>query len=124
MLGASWGSTLALAYAQTHPERVHALTLVSVTTTSPHQVHWVTHQMRHIFPEAWQDFRDAAGPHADPHHLTNAYARLLADPDPAVRERAARAWPTAQLTICPDAGHISGQSPMLQAARAATDHFA
>src|SRR5699024_8415562 len=92
LLGASWGTTLALAYAQTHPERVHALTLVSVTTASPHEVHWITHQMRHILPEAWQDFRQAAGPDADPHHLAAAYTRLLADPDPTVRANAARAW--------------------------------
>ncbi|WP_275040763.1 alpha/beta fold hydrolase [Nocardiopsis salina] len=94
LLGASWGTTLALAYAQTHPHRVRALTLISVTTTSPHEIHWLTHQMRHVFPEAWQHFRDAAGPEADPHHLAHAYAQLLHDPDPTTRDRAARAWCT------------------------------
>ncbi|SHI36630.1 proline iminopeptidase [Nocardiopsis flavescens] len=92
VLGTSWGSTLGLAYAQAHPNRVRALVLVAVTTTSATEVHWLTHAMGRVFPEQWQAFRDAAGPDADPHRLPAAYARLLADPDPRVRESAARAW--------------------------------
>ncbi|MGW9347703.1 prolyl aminopeptidase [Nocardiopsis flavescens] len=92
VLGTSWGSTLGLAYAQAHPDRVRALVLAAVTTTSATEVHWLTHAMGRVFPEQWQAFRDAAGPDADPHRLPAAYARLLADPDPRVRESAARAW--------------------------------
>src|SRR5699024_9485876 len=92
VLGASWGSTLALAYAQAHPDRVRALVLASVTMTTAAEVHWITHDMRRVFPEQWDVFRRGAGPDADPHDLAGAYARLLADPDPAVRDRAARNW--------------------------------
>ncbi|MDT0332095.1 prolyl aminopeptidase [Nocardiopsis lambiniae] len=92
VLGLSWGSTLGLAYTQAHPDRVRALVLAAVTTTSPTEVHWLTHDMGRVFPERWETFRDAAGPGADPHRLPAAYARLLADPDPTVREEAARAW--------------------------------
>ncbi|MGQ4267829.1 prolyl aminopeptidase [Nocardiopsis changdeensis] len=90
--GTSWGTTLGLAYAQAHPDRVRALVLIAVTTTSPTEVHWLTHAMGRVFPEQWEAFRDAAGPDADPHRLPAAYARLLAHPDPAVRADAARAW--------------------------------
>ncbi|WP_017598833.1 prolyl aminopeptidase [Nocardiopsis lucentensis] len=92
ILGGSWGSTLALAYAQTHPTRVHGIVLVCVTTTTAAEVHWITHDMGRIFPEEWDRFRHAAGPHADPHDLATAYAHLLTDPDPRVRDDAARAW--------------------------------
>lgn len=90
--GASWGSTLGLAYAQTHPDRVSALVLVAVTTTTAAEVHWLTHAMGRVFPEEWELFHRSAGPGADPHDLSTAYARLLADPDPRVRHDAALAW--------------------------------
>lgn len=92
LLGASWGSTLALAYAQTHPEVVRALVLFAITTGTRAEITWITHTMRRVFPHQWERFRAAAGPGADPHHLPAAYARLLADPDPQVRFEAARAW--------------------------------
>lgn len=50
--GVSWGSTLALAYAQTHPERVRGLVLVAVTTTSRREVDWITEGVGAVFPEA------------------------------------------------------------------------
>ncbi|MBR8745491.1 prolyl aminopeptidase, partial [Nocardiopsis sp. MG754419] len=92
LLGASWGSCLALAYAQAHPDHVRALALYAVTTGTPAEITWITHTMRRVFPEQWETFRAAAGPDADPHALPAAYARLLADPDPTVRFEAARAW--------------------------------
>ncbi|PWU56605.1 prolyl aminopeptidase [Micromonospora sp. S4605] len=92
VLGASWGSTLGLAYAQRHPARVSELVLFSVVTTSRREVEWITRDMGRIFPAEWARFRDGV-PAADRDgDLADAYARLLADPDPAVRERAARDW--------------------------------
>ncbi|WP_285733000.1 prolyl aminopeptidase [Nocardiopsis sp. ATB16-24] len=92
LMGASWGSCLALAYAQTHPDRVRSLTLFAVTTGTRQEITWITHHMRRVFPAQWEDFHAAAGAGADPTALPAAYARLLADPDPQVRFDAARAW--------------------------------
>ena len=90
--GGSWGSTLGLAYAQSHPERVTGMILVSVGTTTRREVEWVTRSMGRIFPEEWARFR-AAVPEADRDgNLAAAYSRLLRDADPSTRERAAKAW--------------------------------
>jgi proline iminopeptidase len=92
VLGLSWGTTLALAYAQAHPQRVEALVLALVTTTSRREVRWITEGVGRIFPREWERF--AAAVPASLRHLppVDAYATLLADPDPAVREGAAREW--------------------------------
>ncbi|MGW5877394.1 prolyl aminopeptidase [Nocardiopsis terrae] len=92
LMGASWGTCLALAYAQTHPEQVISLILFAVTTGTRQEITWITHDMRRVFPQEWEDFHAAAGPGADPRALPAAYARLLADPDPRVRHDAALAW--------------------------------
>ncbi|MFE6197045.1 prolyl aminopeptidase [Streptomyces sp. NPDC057838] len=92
VLGGSWGVTLALAYAERHPGRVSELVLFSVTSTTRREVDWVTRDMGRIFPEEWARFRDAVPEGEREGDLADAYARMLADPDPAVRERAAREW--------------------------------
>ncbi len=89
VLGGSWGSTLGLAYAQRHPERVAALVLFSVATTTRREVEWVTRGIGVHFPDAWERFRAGAGDDPD---LVGAYSRRLHDRDPAVRDRAARDW--------------------------------
>jgi proline iminopeptidase len=90
--GWSWGTTLALAYAERHPARVTALALTAVTTTGPAEVEWITRDVGRLFPEDWASFRDGL-PEADRDgSLTDAYARLLDDADPRVREKAARDW--------------------------------
>jgi proline iminopeptidase len=92
VFGGSWGSTLGLAYAERYPERVTEMVLASVVTTSRREVRWVTRDAGRYFPEQWSRFRDGV-PEADRDgDLAAAYARLLHDPDPAVRERAARDW--------------------------------
>jgi proline iminopeptidase len=89
--GVSWGSTLALAYAETHPERVRAMVLSSVTTTRRSEIHWLYHETGRFFPEAWRRFRDGAADASD--DLVAAYHHLLHDqPDEARREQAARDW--------------------------------
>jgi proline iminopeptidase len=90
--GGSWGTTLALAYAEAHPERVSELVLLSVVGTSHAEVDWITRAMGRVFPGQWERFRDAL-PAADRDgNLAATYARLLQDPDPAVHEPAAAAW--------------------------------
>jgi proline iminopeptidase len=105
ILGMSWGATLALCYAETHPARVQALVLAPVTTTSQREVHWVTYDVGRIFPEEWHRLA-AAVPDALRHlPIADAYAALLFDPDPAVRDRAARewcAWEDAHVSLSPD----------------------
>jgi proline iminopeptidase len=92
LFGGSWGSTLSLAYAQAHPDRISELVLFSVVTTSTSEVDWVTRAMGRVFPEAWERFRDHL-PEADRDgNLPAGYSRLLHDPDPAVRTAAAREW--------------------------------
>ncbi|MEX0797022.1 MAG: prolyl aminopeptidase [Acidimicrobiia bacterium] len=90
--GGSWGTTLGLAYAQTHPGSVTELLLGSVVTTTRAEVEWVTRTMGRIFPERWQDFHDFLPPDSRDGELASAYNRLLMDPDPGVHEPAAMAW--------------------------------
>jgi proline iminopeptidase len=92
VIGGSWGVTLALAYAERHPARVCELVLFSVTNTTHREVEWITRDMGRIFPEEWARFRDAVPEAEREGSLVDAYARKLADADPAVRERAAREW--------------------------------
>ena len=94
VLGGSWGSTLALAYAQGHSGSVSEVVLFSVTTTTRREVEWVTRDVGRLFPEQWERFRDGVPPDARDGSLVEAYRSLLEDPDPAVRERAARDWCT------------------------------
>lgn len=94
VLGASWGTTLGLAYAERHPERVTEAVLFLIALTQRREVEWITRDMGRLFPERWEAFRDGV-PEADRSgDLADAYRRLLADPDAAVRDRAARDWCT------------------------------
>ncbi len=92
VFGASWGAMLGLAYAEAFPERVQALVLTHIGGRRDGNRHWLYHGAGRFFPDAWPRFRDGAGvsdPDAD---LVVAYRALLDDPDPAVREKAARDW--------------------------------
>ncbi|MEJ8281636.1 prolyl aminopeptidase [Pseudonocardia spirodelae] len=92
VLGVSWGSTLALAYADAHRDRVDALVLAAVVTTSQREVRWITEDMGRLFPREWERFAAAVPPSLRGARLVDAYAAMLADPDAGVRERAAREW--------------------------------
>lgn len=92
ILGASWGTTLGLAYAQTFPDRVAAMVLACVTTTSRREVQWITHDIGRIFPEQWERFAAMGSRDRNGIDLADAYAQLVFSTDPAVRERAAREW--------------------------------
>jgi proline iminopeptidase len=92
LFGLSWGSTLALAYAELHPELVTEIILAAVTTTRHSEIDWLYHGSGRFLPEEWDRFRDGAGvddPDAD---LVRAYRTMLNDPDPNIRERAAIRW--------------------------------
>lgn len=95
--GISWGSTLALAYAQAHPERVLGVVLVAVTTTSRREVDWATEGVGVVFPEAWDRLaghaeRSGIGYARGRDRLVVAYAELMESSDPDVRDAASREW--------------------------------
>ena len=107
VLGMSWGTTLGLAYAQAHSRRVDALVLALVTTTSRREVEWITHDVGRIFPREWNRFVTAVPDTLRHLPLADAYATLLFDADPAVRDHAARewcAWEDAHVSLTP--GHL------------------
>src|SRR6202162_6394317 len=93
VLGGSWGSALALAYAERFPTRVTELILFGVTTGRREEFDWLFRGGRcALFPEEWERRRSAL-PVADRDgDIVEAYCSLLQDSDPAVRERGARAW--------------------------------
>ncbi|MGY6656257.1 prolyl aminopeptidase [Amycolatopsis sp. TRM77291] len=93
VFGGSWGSTLALAYAEKHPERESELVLRGVFTLRASEVDWYYRGgTANFFPDLWEKFTaPIAGLDGDPVEL---YAKLLADPDPAVHGPAAVAWST------------------------------
>lgn len=100
--GGSWGATLALVYAQRHPERVSEIVLMAVTSTRRSELDWLYRGAGRFFPEAWERFRDGV-PESDRERVTaaeganellKAYVRLLEDPDAAVRHKATSDWAT------------------------------
>jgi proline iminopeptidase len=91
VFGGSWGSTLALAYAQTHPERVRSLTLRGIFLGRKPELDWFLYGIGNVFPEAWQAFAGHL-PAAERADLLGNYWRRLIDPDPAIHLAAARAW--------------------------------
>lgn len=106
VFGGSWGTTLALAYAQSHPQRVAAMVLALVTTTSRREVEWITGGVKRFFPAEWERFAAAVPARLRHLPLVDAYAELLFDGDPAVRDLAARewcAWEDAHVSLTP--GH-------------------
>jgi proline iminopeptidase len=95
--GVSWGSTLALAYAQAHPNHVLGIVLMAVTTTDRFQVDWITETVGAIYPEAWDKFATHAenagiGYRRGRGRIVEAYAQLMIHPDAAVRDAASWAW--------------------------------
>ncbi|MBK1783251.1 prolyl aminopeptidase [Prauserella cavernicola] len=92
LFGGSWGSTLQLAYAQRHPERVTEIVIAGVTTSSAREIDWLYRGSGRFLPEDWTRFRDAVPESDRDGDLPTAYARLLEDPDPDVRVRATHAW--------------------------------
>ena len=93
VFGGSWGSTLALAYAETHPERVTELVLRGVFLFDPHEVDWLYEKggASSLYPEAWDDFMAPIAEH-ERDDLVAAYRRVLTGDDEAAKLVAAKAW--------------------------------
>ncbi|WP_327269191.1 prolyl aminopeptidase [Streptomyces sp. NBC_01218] len=109
LFGWSWGSTLALAYAETHPDRVTGIVLSAVTTTRASEIDWLYRGAGQIFPEAWDRFRagvpEVTGARPGSAELIGAYARRTEDADPAVREKAVADWCAWEDAVVSMEGH-------------------
>ena len=93
VFGGSWGTTLGILYAETHPDRVTELILSGVTTTRPRELDWLYRGgVAPLLPEQWARFRAGVPVAERDGDLIEAYHRLLHDPDPETRARAADAW--------------------------------
>lgn len=92
LLGGSRGSTLALAYAERHPDRVTEMVLEGIATTTQWEIDWITRGVGVFFPDAWMRFRDGVPQAERAGSLVEAYHCLLMHPDPTIQEKAARDW--------------------------------
>lgn len=93
VFGGSWGSTLALAYSQTHPERVSEIVLRGIFTLSKFELRWFYFEggASALFPDHWQNYV-AAIPPAERGDMVGAFYRRLTSDDRKIRVSAARAW--------------------------------
>ncbi len=129
LFGASWGSTLALAYAERHPHRVSEIILAGVTTTRRSEIDWLYRGVAPLFPEEWARFRAGVPAAERQGDLVEAYHRLLQSPDSAVRNKAAKDWcdwewalTSVELAAEPDA-RWSDPAFQLARARIVTHYF-
>jgi proline iminopeptidase len=110
VFGGSWGSTLALAYAQTHPEAVTELVLRGIFLLRRWELEWFYQKgCDALYPDAWETYLSAI-PQAEHGDLISAYHRRLTHTDPAVRTAAARAWSVwegATSYLYQDTAHIA-----------------
>ncbi len=92
LFGGSWGSTLSLVYAETHPERVLGLILRGIFLCRPHEIRWFYQDgANHIFPDYWQDFI-APIPEPERNNLLEAHYHRLTGEDELARMSSAKAW--------------------------------
>ncbi|WP_411197647.1 prolyl aminopeptidase [Sphingomonas sp. C3-2] len=109
VFGGSWGSSLALAYAETHPERTSGLILRGIFTVRQSEIDWYYQEgASWLFPDLWEGFL-APIAEDERHDLVGAYRRRLTHDDPAVRIEAARAWSRwegSTIKLVPDAALI------------------
>ncbi|UBH06940.1 proline iminopeptidase [Leucobacter sp. Psy1] len=110
VFGGSWGSTLALAYAETHPERVTELILRGIFTLRRGEIHWFYQDgASHLYPDAWEEYL-APIPKAERSDLVAAYRERLFDADPAVHVPAGVAWTVwenSTIRLIPDEAAIA-----------------
>ena len=106
VFGGSWGSTLALAYAEAHPARCTGLIVRGIFLGERPEIEWFMTGMRFFSPEPWNEFADGSGPGPrDTAALLARYRQLLTDPNPDVHLRAARVWSLYEArctTLLPD----------------------
>lgn len=109
VFGGSWGSTLALAYGESHPEACLGFVLRGIFLCRKSEIEWFLYGLRNIFPEAWREFAGHVR-EDEQNDLLSAYYRRLTDPDPAVHMAAARAWSTYEgrcSTLLPNADTVA-----------------
>ncbi len=111
VFGGSWGSTLSLAYAEAHPERVRGLILRGIFLLRKHEIDWFYQEgASRIFPDAWREYL-APIPEDERGDLVNAYYKRLTSGDRKLRIEAARAWSIwegATSKLFPDEGFTQG----------------
>jgi proline iminopeptidase len=91
VFGGSWGSTLAIAYGEAHPERCTGFILRGIFLCRRSEIDWFLYGLRALFPEVWRSFSGAI-PQEERHDLLAAYYRRLVNPDASVHMAAAKAW--------------------------------
>ncbi len=93
VFGGSWGSTLALAYSETHPARVRSLTLRGIFLCRPKEINWFYQEggAGYVYPDVWEEYEKII-PAEERGDFVGAYHRRLTSEDPDVRLEAARAW--------------------------------
>lgn len=109
VFGGSWGSTLALAYGEAHPERCLGFILRGIFLCRKAEIDWFLYGLRTLFPEAWREF---VAPLSAPERndILPAYYQHLMNPDPAVHMSAARTWSTYEgscSTLLPNPATVS-----------------
>lgn len=108
VFGGSWGSTLALTYAITHPERVLSLILRGIFLCRPSEIKWFYQEgASQIFPDIWEEYLKPIAEN-ERHDLVAAYYKRLTSPDEKIRLAAAKAWSkweaaTSRLIVDPKA---------------------
>lgn len=112
VFGGSWGSTLALAYAQMFPQKVLGLVLRGIFLCRPRDIQWFYQQgASAIYPDFWQDYL-AVIPPQEQQNMVAAYYRRLTDNNRETQLQAARAWSLWE-----------GRTSTLQTKKMVTDHF-
>jgi len=100
VFGGSWGSTLALAYAESQPERVKGLVLRGIFLLRKQEINWFyQHGASELYPDAWEEFL-APIPEEERHDLLSAYYKRLTGSDRDILARAAKAWSVWEAKTC------------------------
>ncbi len=112
LFGGSWGSTLSLVYAQTHPGRVLGLVLRGIFLCRPHEIRWFYQEgASHIFPDYWEDYLKPIAK-AEHGNLLKAYHQRLTSKNEVARMAAAKAW-----------AKWEGRTSTLHPSKTLVDHF-
>ncbi|KAG8904895.1 hypothetical protein FRC01_008560, partial [Tulasnella sp. 417] len=128
VFGGSWGSTLSLAYAQTHPARVKALVLRGIFTLRKSELRFLSQDgTSHIFPDAWDEYL-APIPEEEWGDLMTAYHKRLTSEDDHVRTQTAKAWSkwvmsTSKLRVDPKDIARAGQDEWALALARISSHY-
>jgi proline iminopeptidase len=120
VFGGSWGSTLGLAYALSHPDRVTGLILRGIFLSRPEELNWFLNDARFFYPESWEALIAFLDP-AERENVLNAYAQLIFSNNPAINLPAAINWNAYESSIMSLRPSTGGGSPVtvdVQLARA------